>query len=68
MLFRSGGAIADAEQVLITAAVGSDVPDFPAERRFLVTAGTVSPVVPPVGRPLDEVSARPAGENELEAP
>ena len=27
--------------VLITAAVGADVPDFPAERRFRVEAGTV---------------------------
>ena len=30
------------EQVLITAAVGADVPDFPAERRFRVEAGTVA--------------------------
>ncbi|HHT12113.1 MAG TPA: DNA replication/repair protein RecF [Propionibacterium sp.] len=41
---RLGGAIADAEQVLITAAVGADVPDFPAERRFKVTAGVVEPL------------------------
>ena len=40
---RLAGAIADAEQVLITAAVGADVPDFPAERRFTVDAGTVAP-------------------------
>ncbi|MHA7861796.1 DNA replication/repair protein RecF [Tessaracoccus sp. Y36] len=40
---RLGAAIADAEQVLITAAVGADVPDFPAERRFTVNAGTVAP-------------------------
>lgn len=40
---RLGGAIADAEQVLITAAVGSDVPDFPHERRFHVDAGVVEP-------------------------
>lgn len=39
---RLAGAIVDAEQVLITAAVGADVPDFPAERRFVVEAGTVS--------------------------
>ncbi|AQP45724.1 DNA replication/repair protein RecF [Tessaracoccus flavus] len=39
---RLAAAIADAEQVLITAAVGADVPDFPAERRFTVDAGTVS--------------------------
>ena len=39
---RLAGAIADAEQVLITAAVGADVPDFPAERRFTVDAGTVT--------------------------
>lgn len=39
---RLASAIADAEQVLITAAVGADVPDFPAERRFTVDAGTVS--------------------------
>ena len=39
---RLAGAIADAEQVLITAAVGADVPDFPAERRFAVDAGTVT--------------------------
>lgn len=38
---RLAGAIVDAEQVLITAAVGSDVPDFPSERRFRVDAGTV---------------------------
>lgn len=38
---RLAGAIADAEQVLITAAVGSDVPNFPTERRFRVDAGTV---------------------------
>ncbi len=38
---RLAGAITDAEQVLITAAVGSDVPEFPSERRFRVDAGTV---------------------------
>lgn len=38
---RLAGAVADAEQVLITAAVGSDVPTFPSERRFRVHAGTV---------------------------
>ncbi|MDO5067570.1 MAG: DNA replication/repair protein RecF [Propionibacteriaceae bacterium] len=38
---RLAGAIADAEQVLITAAVGADVPDFPSARRFRVEAGTV---------------------------
>ena len=38
---RLAGAITDAEQVLITAAVGSDVPEFPTERRFRVDAGTV---------------------------
>ncbi len=38
---RLAGAIVDAEQVLITAAVGSDVPHFPSERRFRVDAGTV---------------------------
>ncbi len=38
---RLAGAIVDAEQVLITAAVGADVPDFPTERRFRVDAGTV---------------------------
>ena len=38
---RLAGAIVDAEQVLITAAVGSDVPEFPTERRFRVDAGTV---------------------------
>lgn len=41
---RLGAAIADAEQVLITAAVGADVPDFPAERRFRVASGVVGPV------------------------
>lgn len=41
---RLASAVADAEQVLITAAVGADVPDFPAERRFRVEAGTVTPV------------------------
>ncbi|MBK7822155.1 MAG: DNA replication/repair protein RecF [Tessaracoccus sp.] len=39
---RLAGAVADAEQVLITAAVGADVPDFPAERRFRVDAGSVT--------------------------
>ena len=43
---RLAAAIADAEQVLITAAVGADVPDFPAECRFRVDAGTVSPDSP----------------------
>lgn len=38
---RLAGAVADAEQVLITAAVGSDVPTFTSERRFRVHAGTV---------------------------
>lgn len=38
---RLAGAIADAEQVLITAAVGADVPEFPTERRFRVDAGNV---------------------------
>ncbi|NLE96798.1 MAG: DNA replication/repair protein RecF [Propionibacterium sp.] len=42
---RLAGAIGHAEQVLITAAVGSDVPDFPSERRFHVEAGTVGPSV-----------------------
>ncbi len=41
---RLAAAVADAEQVLITAAVGADVPDFPAERRFRVDAGTLAPV------------------------
>lgn len=40
---RLADAIREAEQVLITAAVGSDVPEFPAERRFRVTAGSVAP-------------------------
>lgn len=40
---RLAEAVEDAEQVLITAAVGSDVPDFPAERRFRVHAGQVEP-------------------------
>jgi DNA replication and repair protein recF len=39
---RLAGAIADAEQVLITAAVGADVPDFPSARRFRVEAGNVT--------------------------
>lgn len=39
---RLAAAIADAEQVLITAAVGADVPGFPAERRYRVTAGAVT--------------------------
>ncbi|HRA04851.1 MAG TPA: DNA replication/repair protein RecF [Arachnia sp.] len=43
---RLAAAIADAEQVLITAAVGADVPDFPAECRFRVDAGTVFPDSP----------------------
>lgn len=46
---RLAGAIADAEQVLITAAVGADVPDFPAERRFRVDDGTVAPDADSVG-------------------
>ena len=39
---RLADAIGHAEQVLITAAVGSDVPDFPSERRFRVEAGSVA--------------------------
>ncbi len=39
---RLAAAIADAEQVLITAAVGADVPEFPAERRYRVVEGTVT--------------------------
>lgn len=39
---RLAGALEGAEQVLVTAAVGSGVPDFPSERRFRVLAGTVS--------------------------
>ena len=38
---RLGSAIAEAEQVLITAAVGSDVPEFASQRRFRVDAGEV---------------------------
>ena len=41
---RLAGAVADAEQVLITAAVGADVPDFPSALRFQVHDGTVRPV------------------------
>lgn len=41
---RLASAIGDAEQVLITAAVGADVPEFPAEQRFSVEAGTVAPL------------------------
>ena len=44
---RLAGAVADAEQVLITAAVGADVPDFPSARRFRVQGGTVEPVEEP---------------------
>nr|WP_108870926.1 DNA replication/repair protein RecF [Tessaracoccus timonensis] len=39
---RLADAIGHAEQVLITAAVGSDVPEFPSERRFRVEAGSVA--------------------------
>ena len=38
------GVATDAEQVLITAAVGADVPDFPSARRFRVRGGVVEPV------------------------
>ena len=41
---RLAGAVADAEQVLITAAVGADVPNFPSARRFRVQGGAVEPV------------------------
>lgn len=41
---RLASAIVDAEQVLITAAVGADVPDFPSQRRFKVLAGTVAEI------------------------
>lgn len=41
---RLANAILDAEQVLITAAVGADVPAFPAEQRFRVHAGVVERV------------------------
>lgn len=40
---RLAGAISSAEQVLITAAVGSDVPEFLSGPRFLVAAGSVTP-------------------------
>lgn len=39
---RLAEAIASAEQVLVTAAVGADVPDFLAGRRFVVANGTVT--------------------------
>lgn len=39
---RLADSIRHAEQVLITAAVGSDVPEFPSERRFRVEAGSVA--------------------------
>lgn len=39
---RLAQAIASAEQVLVTAAVGSDVPEFLTGDRFIVSAGTVS--------------------------
>lgn len=38
---RLAEAIASAEQVLVTAAVGADVPEFLAGRRYLVADGTV---------------------------
>ena len=41
---RLAGVVTDAEQVLITAAVGADVPDFPSARRFRVRGGVVEPV------------------------
>lgn len=40
---RLAEAVGHAEQVLITAAVGADVPDFPAQRRFRVWQGSVVP-------------------------
>ena len=40
---RLARAVVDAEQVMITAAVGADVPDFPSARRFRVAAGVVAP-------------------------
>lgn len=43
---RLADAIGHAEQVLITAAVGSDVPEFPSERRFRVEAGSVAEEAP----------------------
>lgn len=39
---RLAEAIEHAEQVLITAAVGSEVPEFPTVRRFRVEAGSVA--------------------------
>ncbi|MFV0429791.1 MAG: DNA replication/repair protein RecF [Arachnia sp.] len=42
---RLADVVAGAEQVLITAAVGADVPDFAAQRRFRVEAGSVEEVV-----------------------
>ncbi|MFC2686550.1 MAG: DNA replication/repair protein RecF [Arachnia propionica] len=44
---RLAGVVADAEQVLITAAVGADVPDFPSARRFRVQGGAVEPAEEP---------------------
>ncbi|WP_203567499.1 DNA replication/repair protein RecF [Aestuariimicrobium ganziense] len=39
---RLAGAVRDAEQVLVTAAVGADVPDLLAGRRFRVVRGEVT--------------------------
>ncbi|MDO4784084.1 MAG: DNA replication/repair protein RecF [Propionibacteriaceae bacterium] len=39
---RLAEAISSAEQVLVTAAVGADVPDFLAGQRFVVAGGTVT--------------------------
>ncbi|MGD7789216.1 DNA replication/repair protein RecF [Propionibacteriaceae bacterium Y1700] len=41
---RLARSVVDAEQVLVTAAVGADVPDLLAGQRFLVERGSVTPL------------------------
>lgn len=43
---RLASRVSDAEQVLVTAAVGADVPDVLAGQRFTVTRGSVEPETP----------------------
>ena len=51
---RLADRIAGAEQVLVTAAVASDVPDALAGRRYLVLDGTVTEVDAPASTPGDD--------------
>jgi DNA replication and repair protein RecF len=62
---RLAGLVADAEQVLITAAVGADVPAGLAGRRFEVRAGGIRPVEPDDDAHHDRGETDDAGHPEV---